>query len=60
MEDIERHISRTQETFGKAKKQLKEGKGNLIGQAIRLKNMGINSDKEIPGPMLTGELEEED
>ncbi|MEO6190058.1 MAG: DNA recombination protein RmuC [Saprospiraceae bacterium] len=60
MEDIERHISRTQETFVKAKRQLKEGKGNLIGQAIRLKNMGINSDKEIPGPMLTGELEEED
>lgn len=48
MEDIEKHINKTQETFLKAKKQLKDGKGNMVSQAQKLKSMGINSDKMIP------------
>ncbi|MEP7195266.1 MAG: DNA recombination protein RmuC [Saprospiraceae bacterium] len=58
MDDVERNINRTQDTFLKAKKQLRDGKGNLVGQAQRLKNMGINSEKELPG--LLNPTEEED
>ncbi len=60
MEDVERHINRTQESFFKAKKQLKDGKGNIISQAVKLKNMGINSNKELPDTLLPNDIDDED
>lgn len=46
--DIERHIAKSQEAFDKAKGQLTTGRGNLIGQAHKMKNMGVNTQKSLP------------
>lgn len=51
-EDIGGSIKATQEKYEKALGQLKEGKGNIINQAIQLKNLGLKSDKRIPERLL--------
>jgi hypothetical protein len=38
---------------------LKDGRGNLVGQALKLKNLGIKSDKAINPNMLPIEETEE-
>ncbi len=60
MDDIEKHINKSQEVFIKAKKQLKEGKGNIVNQALKLKNMGIQSSKSLPLSFGHGENEEDE
>lgn len=52
MDDIGSHIIKTQDAYNRALGQLKQGRGNLIGQAEKLKNLGIKSNKQIPGSML--------
>jgi len=47
LEDIGRHIYRTQESFESASKQLQSGRGNLIWQAQQLKSMGLGK-KNLP------------
>ncbi len=51
IDDIGKHISRTQESYNKAVNQLKQGKGNLIKQAENLKMLGIKSQKSLPSAM---------
>lgn len=60
MDDIEKHINKSQEVFLKAKKQLRDGKGNLVNQALKLKNMGIQSDKSLPLSFGQGENEDDE
>lgn len=60
IEDIGRNINRSQDAYLKAKNQLSEGKGNLIGQALKLKGLGIKSDKSINPGMLPLEIQEDD
>ena len=59
-EDIGKSLHKSQEQYDKALLQLKEGRGNLINQAIRLKNLGLKSDKKISSNMLPlGMIEDE-
>ncbi|WP_162417223.1 DNA recombination protein RmuC [Cyclobacterium roseum] len=49
LEDIGRHLDRSQESYHTALKQLKTGKGNLVSQAEKLKTLGINARNQLPG-----------
>lgn len=51
-EEIGNSIKSSQEKYDKALGQLKEGKGNLVNQAILLKELGLKSDKKIPTNLL--------
>lgn len=52
MEDVGRHMNRGQDAYLKAVNQLKDGRGNLVTQALNLKKLGLNSNKEIPSSFL--------
>jgi len=58
-EEIGNSIKSSQEKYDKALGQFKEGKGNLVTQAIQLKNLGLKSDKRFSSTMLPV-AEEED
>ncbi len=49
LEEIGRHLDRSQESYQTALKQLKTGKGNLVSQAEKLKTLGINARNQLPG-----------
>jgi DNA recombination protein RmuC len=51
-EDIGNSIKSSQDKYDKAMGQLKEGKGNLINQAIQLKNLGLKSDKKVSNSLF--------
>jgi len=51
-EDIGNSIRASQDKYEKALGQFKEGKGNLVSQAMQLKNLGLKSDKRISANML--------
>ena len=57
MDDVGSHIIKTQDAFNKALGQLKQGRGNLIGQAQKLKQLGVKSQKVIPSTMLNYDTE---
>jgi len=57
-EDIGNSIRASQDKYDKALGQLKEGKSNLVSQAIQLKNLGLKSDKRISVNMLPATEEE--
>jgi DNA recombination protein RmuC len=42
------NLDKTSRSYERAIKQLKEGNGNLIGQAERLKQLGIKAKKKLP------------
>ncbi|NDV67841.1 DNA recombination protein RmuC [Dysgonomonas sp. 25] len=48
LQNVGRHIERSQKEYDKAFSQLKEGNGNLIRQAEMLKELGIKSQKDLP------------
>jgi DNA recombination protein RmuC len=52
IEDLGRFINRSQESYHKALGQLKDGKGNLIDQAEKLKALGVRTAKKIPSRLL--------
>jgi DNA recombination protein RmuC len=60
LEEIGKYIEKTQTTYNTAINQLKTGKGNLVGHAMRLKSLGLKSDKQIPPGMLPLTFEEEE
>ncbi len=45
-------IGRSQKSYDEAMKQLKEGSGNLIGQAEKLRRLGVQGKKSLPGVIL--------
>ena len=51
-EEIGSSIKSSQEKYDKALGQLREGKGNLVTQAIQLKNLGLKSDKRLTANVL--------
>ena len=59
MEAIGENLHKTQSSFDKATGQLKSGHGNLMGQAIKLKELGLKSDKEIPLQMHPTDSDED-
>lgn len=59
IEAVGENLQRTQRYYEKAVNQLKDGKGNLIDQAIKLKAMGLKSSKQFPMGMLPSIDEQE-
>ncbi|MBP8726432.1 MAG: DNA recombination protein RmuC [Saprospiraceae bacterium] len=57
MEDMGRHIAKTQDSYFKAVGQLKDGRGSVVKQAQTLRRLGLNSEKEIPEPLLPADDE---
>ncbi|SMN10561.1 DNA recombination protein RmuC [uncultured Candidatus Thioglobus sp.] len=47
MKDIENHLNKAQEGYQDAYNKLHNGKGNLIGRAEKLKELGVQSKKEL-------------
>ncbi|GHT54664.1 DNA recombination protein RmuC [Bacteroidia bacterium] len=60
LEDVGRHINRSQDAYNNAINQFNQGKGNLVKRALDLKNLGLKSSKQIPVTMLTAENEDAD
>ncbi len=58
IEDMGRHITRTQTAYNNAVSQLKTGSGNLVGQAQKLKGLGLKSNKEVSPAMQATDDEE--
>ena len=56
-EEIGNSIKVSQEKYDKALGQLKDGRGNLINQAIQLKNLGLKSDKKVSSNMLPSDFD---
>ena len=60
VDDVGKHLNRSQESYLRALGQLRDGKDNLIRQAEKLKDLGIKSTKKIPKPMLPADLEDDE
>lgn len=60
IEEIGKNLNRTQAAYSTALDQLKNGRGNMIGQALHLKSLGLKSAKKIPSAMLPLDIEEPD
>ena len=58
MEKVGTQLNTVQGTYDKAWSQLKEGRGNLISQAHKFKDLGVRMKKDMPKHVLeTAELE---
>ena len=51
-EEIGNSLKTSQEKYDKALGQLKDGRGNLINQAIQLKSLGLKSDKKLSPSLI--------
>jgi DNA recombination protein RmuC len=60
MEEIGKHIDRTQLVYNTAIGQLKNGHGNLMGQATKLKSLGLKSNKVIAPTLLPVDFDNEE
>ena len=62
LEDVGRGLDRAQKSYGDAFGQLSGGKGNLVGRAERLREMGVKASKKLPAALVeegSGEDDEE-
>ncbi len=60
MDDIGRNLERANSSFTTAYAQLKTGKGNLITQAEKMKQLHISSGKQLPAELIReAQLEDE-
>jgi DNA recombination protein RmuC len=57
LEQIEKHISRADDSWKNAMTKLKTGRGNLIGQAEKLRKLGLKPSKTLPGNLMPDEEE---
>lgn len=53
LEEVGRRLNQAQESYEKAQRQLVYGNGNLVGQAQKLKQLGVTSKKEVPSHLLS-------
>jgi len=60
IEEIGRHLSRSQDAYLQAVSQLKDGRGNLISRVQKLRKLGVKSTKQLPTSMLSADLEEDE
>ena len=59
-EEIGNSIKASQEKYDKALGQLKDGRGNLVNQAIQLKNLGLKSDKKVSSNLLPADFDSDE
>lgn len=48
LDDVGKRIQQANESFGEARRKLRDGNGNLIGQAEKLRKLGIKPSKALP------------
>lgn len=60
LESIGTHISRLSNSYDDARKQLSEGRGNLVGQAEKLRKLGASNSKRIPDAFVQDDEDSED
>ena len=58
--EVGKHITRSQDFYNKAMGQLKDGRGNLVDQAEKLRKLGIKSSKQLPPGWSSSDYEEDD
>lgn len=49
---IETHLNRARQSYDNAYNQLKSGRGNLIGQAEKLRELGVKTKKTLPQSLI--------
>lgn len=59
LESIGAHINRLSNSYEDARKQLSEGRGNLVGQAEKLRKLGASNSKRIPEAFVQDDEEDE-
>lgn len=59
LESIGTHINRLSNSYEDARKQLSEGRGNLVGQAEKLRKLGASNSKRIPEAFVQDDEEDE-
>jgi len=52
LQGIGANIDKAQSSYNSALKQLKEGPGNLVGQAEKLRKLGVKTKKSLPTNMI--------
>jgi DNA recombination protein RmuC len=60
IEDIGKHLARSQDAYLQAVSQLKDGRGNLISRVQKLRKLGLKSTKQLPPSMLSADIEDDD
>jgi len=48
MEQVGSHLDKARASFDEARMRLSQGRGNLVGQALKLRELGAKSDKILP------------
>ncbi|MGG8495287.1 DNA recombination protein RmuC [Tenacibaculum sp. TC6] len=59
-EEIGNKLNTTQKAYDNALGQLKTGRGNVISQAIQLKNLGLKSNKKVPDKLIPLSFDDSD
>lgn len=49
--EIDTHLERAKKSYSNAYSQLKSGRGNLIGQAEKLRELGVKTKKSLPSSL---------
>jgi DNA recombination protein RmuC len=57
LEEVGKHIERSQTAYQKAYNQLKTGRGNLIARAEGLRDMGAAASKRLPDGLVEAALD---
>ncbi|MDG2089830.1 MAG: DNA recombination protein RmuC [Gammaproteobacteria bacterium] len=57
LEEIGKHIQRSQDSYDAALNKLNTGRGNLISRVERLKALGANTKKSLPENLLSEKIE---
>lgn len=52
MEALGRALARADESYDQARKRLIDGRGNVISQAAKLKDLGLNTKKSLPNELV--------
>jgi DNA recombination protein RmuC len=60
LEDVGKHLEKSQQSYTAAIGQLNSGSGNLVGQALKLKNLGLKSSKQIPEALKPSDFDSEE
>ncbi len=58
LQEVGRNLARTQDSYERAFKQLKTGRGNLISRAENLREMGAAASKRLPDELVEEALEQ--
>ena len=60
LQDIGKHIEKTNDSYNEAMKLLKDGRGNLIGQAHRLTELKVKAKKTLPHSLLSESIPDDE